>query len=176
MKNKTAVRILDPHHNRDNPELTEAGDVHSLASADSAPNEDFVRITELVRIVDGDTLRLRIDQGWLTTITDNIRLAGLNAPESRGIERPAGLWVTEQVHHWFAEAGVVPVVIRSEQFSRGKFGRCLCQVWAAGQSLNRWLLDRRYAWPTNENGAIIGPRSLDRLALPESVLREVTHA
>lgn len=168
----TSAGILDPHHLRDNAELTEAGDIHQCWNA-APPSDHFVRSAELVKIVDGDTLRLQIDQGWNTTITDDVRLIGINTPENRGNERLAGLWVTEQVRQWFAESPLEKVIIRSEKFNKGKFGRCICSCWLDGVSLNQWLLDRKYGWPTKANGGIDGPRNIELLDLPESIIDEV---
>lgn len=35
----------------------------------------------VLRIVDGDTIRLELDLGWRITLTANCRIIGINAPE-----------------------------------------------------------------------------------------------
>ena len=45
---------------------------------------------ELVRVIDGDTVKLRVDCGFNVTFTDNFRLHGINAPEMRGSDKVAG--------------------------------------------------------------------------------------
>jgi len=45
---------------------------------------------ELLRVVDGDTLQLRVDLGLRCERTLYIRIADINAPEKRGEERELG--------------------------------------------------------------------------------------
>lgn len=166
---------MDPHHNRDNAELTEAGDVHAVGNSTVPPADSFERRCELIKIVDGDTLRLRIDLGWATTKIDDIRLDYLDTPENRGPERPAGLWVTEQVTKWILDRTAKYVLIRSNEFKVGKYGRCLAEVWVGGDSLNEFLLSSRYAWPS-KGGIIIGPRDIARLGVPDFIKRQMVGA
>lgn len=165
--------ILEPHHGQHESQWDELGLVHASVLEVEPPDDDFNRTAELRKIVDADTLKLRIDQGWSGELTDNVRLAWLNAPESTGAERPAGLWVTERVHQWVSERGPVPVKIHSEKFKLGSFRRCVCNVWMAGECLNHWLLSNKYAWPADRDGQIIGDRNIDRLNLPDEIKRHV---
>ena len=164
---------MDPHHGQLENQYDEQGDIHSLGFSDREPSEDFVRSSELVKIVDGDTLRLRIDLGWSASIVEDVRLAGVNTPENRGPERSAGLWVTEQVKRWFYDAGVGPVLIRSKLFKLGKWGRCICEVWHAGKSLNRWLIEQSYGWQADEHGTLTVPRDIGLINVPEEIKRQV---
>lgn len=136
-----------------------------------APSDDFVRRAVLLKVVDGDTLRLRVDLGWATWITQDVRLCGLDTPEPRGDERAAGRWVTKAVEKWIDDAK--NVLIRSNKFEVGSFGRCLCEVWIGGQSLNEWLIRRGYAWVADHNGDVIGERDVEALAIPEEVKQDV---
>lgn len=138
------------------------------------PSDDFIRKCELVEVVDGDTLRLKVGLGWGAVITTDVRLVGVDTPEARGIESPAGKFVEEQVKSWIGDA--TEVVIHSQEFTVGKFGRCLCEVWVNGLSLNKWLLDSGLGWQTDGAGRVIGPRSVERLTLPGKVKDEVAKA
>lgn len=165
--------MTDPHHARDDFDLISS--IHWPEESGDVPKDYFVRQAKLLRIVDGDTLRFEIDQGFGSKLTHDIRLKGLDTPEKRGKEAYAGQWVTEQVEKWFG--GEIDKLERctiwSVEFELGKFGRCLCHVWFNGRSLNEWLLNKRYAWPADESGKIVGPRDLDRLNLPAEIMEKV---
>lgn len=45
----------------------------------------------VVRVIDGDTVEIAVDCGFRITHTLQLRLAGINAPELRGEDRPDGL-------------------------------------------------------------------------------------
>lgn len=135
-----------------------------------APSDAFVRKARLLKVVDGDTLRLEIDLGFGTRLAHDIRLLGVDTPEPRGKESAAGKWVTFQVEKFIGDHK--DLLIHSQVFSLGKFGRCLCRVWVDGRCLNNWLIDSQLCWPTDSSGKIIGPRDLSRLTLPASVLRK----
>lgn len=137
-----------------------------------APSDQFVRRAKLLRVIDGDTLRLEIDLGFGASIVHDVRLSGIDTPEPRGNERLAGKWVTKQVQEWIGER--TDLLVHSKVFELGKFGRCLCEVWIDGKCLNRWLLDQNYAWPTNSVGAIEGLRSIERLTgIPVEIRQQV---
>ncbi|MEM7309121.1 MAG: hypothetical protein AAF682_20725 [Planctomycetota bacterium] len=132
------------------------------------PQERFFRHANVVKVVDGDTVDVEIDVGWSTTLAERLRLDSVNTPETRGREREAGRWVTEQV---LAQLPVgTPVVIASTAFDRtgrvrGKFGRTIAIVYRAsdGWCLNEWLLAEKLAWQTDHNGSLVGERSLAAL-------------
>ena len=140
------------------------------------PSDDFVRRADLVRVIDGDTLRVRVDLGWSTHRIEDVRLAGINTPEVRGPEKAAGKWVAEQVGSWLGEGGLPDLILHSREFSVGKFGRCVCDVWAGGLNLNEWLLDCRFGWPLDQYGSMVCPRRVDDLNLPEGIRQQVREA
>lgn len=161
--------MTDPHHLRDNAELAEQGGPHS------GPSDAFVRTAQVLKVVDGDTLRLKINLGWGAQLIHDCRLAGCNTPEARGPERPAGNWVTQKVHEWLGDRKAV--LIHSRYFRVGKFGRCLCDVWIEDDQLNGWLLGHKYAWPMDAGGSHIGPRNIDALSgIPDEIRRQVREA
>ena len=137
------------------------------------PKDEFYRVAKLVRVIDGDTLFLDIDLGWGIHIQHSVRLSRCDTPEKNRIsERPAGEWVTERVRSWLN--GVEQVKIHSLKFSADKYDRCIAEVWANGLNLATWLLYERYAWPTDEQGKIVGKRDIDRLSgIPKDVRKKV---
>ena len=135
----------------------------------------FWRTAEVVKVVDGDTLRLDIDLGWGARLIHDIRLSGVNTPENRGKERLAGHWVTDKVRQFlgFDEMNSKPKVsIHSKEFTTGKYGRCVCEVFCqdCDVSLNTYLLANGYAWPTNDNGSLACKRDIRLLkGIPEEL-------
>ena len=129
------------------------------------PEVNYVSRAELVKIVDGDTLRLDIDLGYTIRCRRDVRLSGVDTPEVRGSERDAGKYVKKKVEEFFE--GHTEVIVHSLNFSTGKYGRNLCEIWVAGNSLNRYLLDELLGWPTDSSGRLTERRDLRRLNLPE---------
>lgn len=141
------------------------------------PNEQFERNAELVRVIDGDTLVLRIDLGWGVETIQHIRLSGLNAPESQGRrphEHPAGEYVTKKVKDFLLQEPGRKCIIHSIEFEIGSFGRCLCNVWVGDKCLNEWLLDEGLAWGADSKGKLFGARDVSLLhGIPEEVQEAV---
>lgn len=57
------------------------------------------------RVIDGDTVEVLLDMGWWTQKTVNLRLYGIDSPESRTTRAPekqAGLMVKALVTRWLA--------------------------------------------------------------------------
>ena len=80
---------------------------------------------EILRVVDGDTVDVRIDLGFDVWHKCRIRLMGINAPESRTRdkeEKARGLAAKEWLSKEFYDA-VDPIEIKSH--GKGKFGRVL---------------------------------------------------
>lgn len=140
-----------------------------------APEDHFIRRAEIVRVIDGDTIQVNIDQGFGSTLQHNVRLSDIDAPEPRGVESLAGKFVTSQVLDFFGEQ--TEVVIHSKVFKLGSWGRCIAEVWLGDVSLNRWLLESGYAWPADHSGSIIGLRAIERLTgIPIEIRQEVARA
>ena len=102
---------------------------------------------QLVRVIDGDTLDVVIDQGLHTHRTERIRLLGVNTPETKGATRPAGLAAAGYVTSWL---GAVPfdddwpLIVQTAQGDA--FGRWLARVWRPdGRCLNADLLAAGHA-------------------------------
>ena len=86
---------------------------------------------ETLSVVDGDTVRLRLDLGDSTYRKRSVRLLGVNAPEVVGETRAAGLAAKEYLE------GLLPagtfVFVRTHK-DRTTFERLLGEVFVADES------------------------------------------
>lgn len=115
------------------------------------PQQAWVFNARAIRVVDGDTIDLCIDQGMHNTRTERVRLLGINCPEVHGPSKPAGMIATEFTHTWLqtAAAGDVPWPLRIQTVRSDAFGRYLTTVWRLcdGACLNEALLESGNAVP-----------------------------
>ena len=90
--------------------------------------------TEIIRIVDGDTVDVWIDLGFNVRIKERVRLAGIDTPESRTRD------LREKKFGKLATARVAELLPVGESFiatsmklnKRGKFGRCMMDFQIPG--------------------------------------------
>ncbi len=102
--------------------------------------DPYIRRAAILRVIDGDTLRLRVDLGWNVFSDHNVRLLRVNAPEMKLATKAAGLasklfvegWMTEHALHVPAPT-LWPFTIRSEKDD--SFGRYLVEL-SCGKSHN----------------------------------------
>lgn len=120
-----------------------------LSATAPRPIDEYVRSASLHRLVDGDTLALKIDLGYEVGLVSSLRLVGVNTPEIVGAAKPLGKASAAFVQQWFASHG--EVLVRSYKAKqKEKYGRWLIEVWSAdgtGLSLNQELLARGLAVP-----------------------------
>lgn len=132
----------------------------------------YLREARLRRVIDGDTLDLYIEQGFTQGFKENVRLYGVNTPEERSTEAPAGKWVTKQVEKWFE--GVDSFWLHSIEYHRDRYGRVVAYIYKKdGECLNEWLIVNGYGWITDEHGSIIGNRDIQRLKIPQGLKDQV---
>ena len=91
-------------------------------------------------IYDGDTMRLDMDLGLRTWIRNEpVRLAGIDAPEIRGEERPQGLaardWLVERIPPGTA------ILVQTYKDARGKYGRWLVDIWYEDVLVNQEMVE-----------------------------------
>ena len=97
------------------------------------------------RVVDGDTLDLDIDLGFHITLSERVRLMGIDTPETRTrnlVEKADGLKAKEFVIGFVADGSVV---IKVHGF--GKFGRPLVDLYKGSVCLNDQLVLHGLAAP-----------------------------
>lgn len=111
------------------------------------PDQQWVFRARLVRVIDGDTIDVTIDQGLHTYRTERLRLLGLNAQEMRGTERPVGELAKAFVVDWLFAAGLDDWPLVVQTYKSDVFGRYLANVWRAvdGACLNDDLISSNNA-------------------------------
>ena len=108
------------------------------------------RVKKVIKVVDGDTIDVETDLGFDISITQRVRLAGIDTPESRTrdlAEKELGLEVKELLKHKLEEA--TSIIIKTEKpDSTGKFGRVIGWLHLDHEeiSFNQTLIATGYAW------------------------------
>lgn len=117
-----------------------------------APNWIYTAVCN--RVVDGDTLILLVDQGFNNFTEAQIRLYGINTPETYGVSKESeeykkGMEAKAFVVEWLQSAKN-KVFIKSydgKKIHREKYGRWLAEIYKEGtnQSLNNALVEAKLA-------------------------------
>ena len=111
------------------------------------------RVTEITKVLDGDTIDVVIDLGFDLYKKERVRIAGVDTPEkrTRNLEEKAlGLdatnWLKDKLEG--AISGDDDLVIRTELVGgTGKYGRLLgwCYIGDSTVSLNEQMIEEGYA-------------------------------
>jgi endonuclease YncB( thermonuclease family) len=105
----------------------------------------YVRDAELLTVIDGDTLRLRIDLGWRVYIDGEIRLLRINAPE---MNTAAGKDARLFVINLFNEVGTNMLVSSKRRDPDRSFTRYLADVMLAdGRDLADTIIQAGHGVP-----------------------------
>ena len=112
------------------------------------------RVTEINRVLDGDTIDVTIDLGFDLFKKERVRVAGVDTPEkrTRDVEEKAlGIdatnWLKKKLEDTIA--GEDELSIRTELVGGvGKYGRLLGWLYIGEDliSLNELMIDEGYAW------------------------------
>ena len=112
------------------------------------------RVTEINRVLDGDTIDVTIDLGFDLFKKERVRIAGVDTPEKRTRdleEKALGLdatyWMKQKLEDTIA--GDEELTIRTElKGGMGKYGRLLgwLYIGEATVSLNEQMITEGYAW------------------------------
>ena len=112
------------------------------------------RVTEINRVLDGDTIDVTIDLGFDLYKKERVRIAGVDTPEKRTRdleEKALGIdatnWLKEKLESTLA--GDDELSIRTELVGGvGKYGRLLGWLYIgdAELSLNEQMITEGYAW------------------------------
>lgn len=95
---------------------------------------------KVLRVVDGDTVDLRVDLGFRTYMTLRFRLVNMDAPE-----RGQTGWKESGDHLAFLLAD--KDIVAETQLDPDNFGRWLCELFDGSQSINQQMIDDGYAVP-----------------------------
>ena len=112
------------------------------------------RVTEINRVVDGDTIDVTIDLGFDLYKKERVRVAGIDTPEKRTRdleEKALGIDATNWLKEKLTETikGDEELLIRTElKGGVGKYGRLLGWLYIGEDliSLNELMIDEGYAW------------------------------
>ena len=112
------------------------------------------RVTEIVKVLDGDTIDVIIDLGFDLYKKERVRIAGVDTPEKRtrdleekALGEDATNWLKEQLDG--AISGEDDLVIRTELVGgMGKYGRLLSWLYIGDEteSINERMIQQGYAW------------------------------
>jgi len=100
---------------------------------------------ELLRVVDGDTVDVRVDLGFDVWHKCRVRLMGINAPESRTRdkeEKIRGLAAKEYLKEVLENA---QVEIEMKSLGVGKYGRVLGILFINDVNINQMMIDNGHA-------------------------------
>ena len=112
------------------------------------------RVTEINRVLDGDTIDVTIDLGFDLFKKERVRIAGVDTPEKRTRnleEKELGIHATDWMKDKLTETikGDEELTIRTElKGGVGKYGRLLGwrYIGDADVSLNEQMITEGYAW------------------------------
>ncbi len=108
------------------------------------------RIKKVTNVVDGDTIDVDIDLGFSVSFSQRLRLAGIDTPESRTIdkaEKILGLESKEYLKSKLKDAK--DIIVKTEKpDSKEKYGRILGWIYVDGstKSINDQMIEDGYAW------------------------------
>ena len=112
------------------------------------------RVTEIVKVLDGDTIDVLIDLGFDLFKKERVRIAGVDTPEKRTRdleEKALGIdatnWLKDKLESTLS--GDDQLFIRTELVGGvGKYGRLLGWLYIGDSdvSLNEQMIDEGYAW------------------------------
>ena len=95
------------------------------------------------RVIDGDTLVIDVDLGFHVHTVVHVRLAGINAPETRGEERALGKAATRALEDFLVDivATLHDAPTSLQAYSEMAEGRgCPCVLRSfKGRSFTRWV-------------------------------------
>ena len=95
---------------------------------------------KLIKIIDGDTIDVKIDLGFGISLKKRVRLFGINAPETRSKdldEKKAGLASKRRLEA-VLDASDGKFILKSKGV--GKFGRCLGEILVDNVNINQLLI------------------------------------
>ena len=111
-------------------------------------------MTEINKVVDGDTIDVTIDLGFDLYKKERVRIAGIDTPEKRTRdleEKELGIHATNWMKDKLTETikGDEELIIRTElKGGTGKYGRLLGWLYVGEDtvSLNEKMITEGYAW------------------------------
>ncbi len=78
---------------------------------------------KITEVYDGDTFTFVVDLGFSITVTEKLRLYGINTPEVRGKDKVLGFMVRDYVRDL-----ILGKEVNIKVYKKGKFGRYVADV------------------------------------------------
>lgn len=108
----------------------------------------------VTRVVDGDTIHCDIDLGFGVVLKDQVfRFYGLNAPETKGATRQAGLDSKKFIENLLINK---PIIVVSIKDKKEKFGRYLAKIYVQESNgyvdVNNLLIEKKLAVKFMDDG------------------------
>jgi micrococcal nuclease len=109
------------------------------------------KIKKVNRILDGDTIEAELDLGFNVTLTQIIRLVGIDSPEIHTLNedhKKYGQRAKEKLNEYFSYGNGDIVISTLKPNSSDKYGRILGTVYKEGQNLtaSEYMIANNYAW------------------------------
>ena len=107
------------------------------------------RIDKVLKVVDGDTIDVRIDMGFDIKYKSRVRLFGIDTPESRTrdkVEKKYGLLSKKFLKEALLN-GKKKVIKTHKGEETGKFGRILGEIFIDNKNINLEMCKKGYAVP-----------------------------
>lgn len=107
------------------------------------------KVKRLVEVIDGDTVDIEIDLGFDVSITQRLRLQGIDAPESRTKdlkEKLLGIKAKDWLDTRLKQPNLIVKTIKPD--STEKYGRMLGIIFISGNpvSINDQMINEGLAW------------------------------
>ena len=110
------------------------------------PTDFSYRVSQVTKVIDGDTCDVILDLGFDIYHKCRIRLFGIDTPESRTRdleEKKRGLLSKEYLKEKLKAEKLTVKTYKGEE--TGKFGRVLGDIYADGVSINQTMVEESYA-------------------------------
>lgn len=121
----------------------------------SSPSPAYRYAAEVLEVIDGDTIDVRVDLGFNVFNKLRVRLLGIDTAEVYGTEEESrvhkiGDHQTQFVKDWLA--GKDQIILRTYKDETGKYGRYLGEVYGDGEQLSDALRSEFEDYFAGRNG------------------------
>ena len=112
------------------------------------------KISEVLRVIDGDTVDVMIDLGFNILMKQRIRLSHIDAPSIHTLDEEVkkyGMRAKEKLEEYL-KTGDRLIVATQNPNKTEKYGRVLGELYVEGSSLtaSEYLFANQYAWVYDE--------------------------
>ena len=112
------------------------------------------KISNIIRVIDGDTVEATLDLGFNIHLKQTIRLTNIDAPSIRTLDEEVkkyGLRAKEKLEEYLKTGDRIIVATQNPNKTE-KFGRVLGELYVEGNSLtaSEYLFANQYAWVYDE--------------------------